>query len=98
MNLSAPFAGFAALQAGDVLTTAWALSTGAREANPIARFLLDNAGVPALGLAKLAVILAAFLIVGAMPARGFGLARFTLQTANVVMAFVVLSNIGIALR
>lgn len=91
-------AAFALLQAGDVLTTALALGNGAHEGNPFAAAALAYGGWNALlGLKIWLVALvcgAAYLLPGELlaPLRG------ALLAANVVMAFVVLSNAGLALR
>lgn len=91
-------AAFAALQAGDVLTTALALGNGSREGNPFVAAAFEYGGWSAfLGLKIWLVALVcgyAYL----WPGEYLAPLRGALLAANVVMAFVVLSNAGLALR
>lgn len=91
-------AAFAALQALDVLTTWAGLSRGASELNPYPRALLEAGGVPELAAVKLVVGFAIVMLALALPVWTRPGVRFTFQAMNVVLAFVVLSNAGIALR
>ncbi|HEY6115108.1 MAG TPA: DUF5658 family protein [Candidatus Dormibacteraeota bacterium] len=91
-------AAFALLQAGDVASTLAALSAGGSEMNPVVRWVLGYGGAWSFVGVKAELVLAVLILSAYLPAQIAGPWRVAVQVANVGMAFVVLSNAGIALR
>ena len=89
---------FAGLQVGDVLTTWASLRAGAVEANPYPRALLEAGGIGELAVVKVLVFFVVVWIAFAMPEWTRLAFRLVFQLSSLVLAFVVLSNAGIALR
>jgi hypothetical protein len=89
----------AIVQLADLLTTSWALSTGGIERNPMASAILAQPnGVLLLASLKATLVVAIGLMLVGLPQElGRGV-RVGAQAASIVMAFVVLSNAGIALH
>lgn len=91
----------AALGLADVVTTAVGRSAGIVEGNLLIRHELAVHGIGLWALMKTAdwLALVAFAILAYVIApSALRPARFIVQLANVVMAFVVLSNVGLIVR
>jgi hypothetical protein len=90
------YVGYAALQAGDIITTITALNRDAREANPLLRDVARSP-VKLLGV-KAATTMATILAIESMRKRHPVVARVTLIAINATLAAVTINNVSAAHR
>ena len=93
MRLTPPLILFAALQVGDVATTAYALQHGGMEANPFAAWIIATLGLAGLATLKLAAVMYASVVGNIAQGRAYSAWDFVIRGAGVLYALVVASNL-----